>query len=252
MRLKKYTWGYRRACPFVDLPRRVQREIYIRLRWKIRRDTPQYGGRFTSHLVLDDFRPDLFNQDFDFDFLGRKRFTVWHASIITARKAFWDAVSNIALDRAFSMPTREEQEKDKFKFIPIYHDGKKYFKFDIECYKYDKFGGLTLDVYCDKLQEEISRTEPPVIFETFRVIPESRYGAGLSMVVDAEHIDRTVIEQAIDHFYKIGEKDWQAAEPVQREKLPYESEREALAKVNYPSVLFGQAIRKGAWYGKAK
>src|ERR1700690_3498279 len=107
MRLKKYIWGYRRACPFVDLPRRVQRDIYIRLRWKIRRDTPEYGGRFTSHLILDDSRPDLFNLWFDFDFLGLKRFIIWHATIITAQRAFWDAVSDIALARAFSMLTPE-------------------------------------------------------------------------------------------------------------------------------------------------
>ena len=242
MRRQKYTWGYRRASPFVDLPRRVQREIYIRLRWKIRRDTSEYGGRFTSHLVLDDSRPDLFNQDFDFDFLGSKRFTVWHASIITARTAFWDAVSNIAFDRAYSMLTPEEQKEDKIKFIPIYRDGEKCFKLDIEYAKYDKFGGFTLYEYCDKLEGEIARTEPPVIFESFRVIPESRYGMGLSMVVDAERVDRIVIEQAIDHFYEIGEKDWQTTEPIPRERLPYESEAEALKNVDYPAVLLGQAI----------
>ncbi len=209
-----------------------------------------YGGRFTSQCVLDDSRPYLYNQDFDFDFLGSKRFTVWHASIITARKAFWEAVSDSAVKRAVSMLTPEEQKEDRIKYIPIYRDGEKFFKLDIEYAKYDKFDGRTLDAYCDKLQGEISRTEPPVIFETFRIIPDSRYGKGLSIVVDAERIDRAVIEQAIDHFYKIGEKDWQAAEPVPREKLPYESEMEALAKVDYPSVLLGQAIREGVNYGK--
>jgi hypothetical protein len=55
-----------------------------------------------------------------------------------------------------------------------------------------------------------------------------------------------VIEQAIDHFYEIEEKDWQAIESIPRERLPYESEGEALTRIDYPLVLKGQAIRKGA------
>ncbi|MDO9047136.1 MAG: hypothetical protein Q7U66_05275 [Methylobacter sp.] len=47
----------------------------------------EYGGMFTSHLVLDEpGRPDLYSQWFDFYFPGQDRFTVWNAEIVTARK----------------------------------------------------------------------------------------------------------------------------------------------------------------------
>jgi hypothetical protein len=144
------------------------------------------------------------------------------------------------------MLTPKEQGKDRFKFIPDYSGGKKYFRLEIESPTYDKFGGLTFYEFCGRLEAEIARTEPLVIFESFKVIPKSRYGIGLDIIVDAERIDRTVIEQAIDHFYEIEEKDWQAIESIPRERLPYESEGEALTRIDYPLVLLGQAIRKGA------
>ena len=54
--------------------------------------------------------------------------------------------------------------------------------------------------------------------ESFRLDTAYRYGIGLYIVIDAVSINRMVIEQAIGRFYEIGEKEWQAKEPVPREK----------------------------------
>ena len=195
---------------------------------------------------MEEDRPDLYNQWFDFYFLGRDRFTIWNACIYTARLAFWDAVRDLALERALAKLTPEEREEEnKFETVlSCYKDGQRYYTLKKNPVRtYEKLNGLSFKEYWEKLENEIARNEPPVIYESFRLDTSYRYGIGLHIIIDAESINRMVIEQAIDRFYEIGEKEWQEAEPVPRENLPYESERESYAKVDYPSVLLGQKIR---------
>ncbi|WP_074775069.1 hypothetical protein [Nitrosospira multiformis] len=40
--------------PFSELPRSRGRDLYVRLRWKIRRTASYYGGKFTSDVLLDE------------------------------------------------------------------------------------------------------------------------------------------------------------------------------------------------------
>lgn len=48
--------------PFVTLPRHKRSHEDIRLKGKMHRDAAEYGGRFTSRLVLNEpGRPDLYN-----------------------------------------------------------------------------------------------------------------------------------------------------------------------------------------------
>lgn len=99
----------RKSPPFISLPRHKRSDEVIRLKGRIKRDSDQYGGMFTSHLVLDEpGRPDLYNQGFDFYFPGQDRFTFWNAAIVTARKAFWEEVRELAYQRAAAMLTPEE------------------------------------------------------------------------------------------------------------------------------------------------
>jgi hypothetical protein len=160
--------------------------------------------------------------------------------------AFWETVRDLALDRTLAKLTPEEREEgNRFeRVLSGYKDGQRYYTFKKHPVRtYDKLNGLSFEEYWEKLENEIARNEPPVIFESFRLDTSYRYGIGLYITIDAESINRMVIEQAIDRFYEIGEKKWRATNPVPREKLPYESERESYAKVNYPSVLIGQKIR---------
>lgn len=215
------------------LPRRNRRELYIRLRGKILRDAPLYGGLFTSHLELDESRPTLYNQWFDVYFLGSDGHTIWNAAITTATLAFWGAVRHIAYDRTASLLTPEElKTRRNFRYL-----------LQKPYPKYNELGGLTFQEYQEKINREIVRSEPPAVYESFKIDTSYRYGIGLHMVIDAGSIDRVTIEEAIRRFYALGEKDWQSSQPVPRENLPFQSEREALAKVDYPSVLLGQAVR---------
>jgi hypothetical protein len=81
------------------------------------------------------------------------------------------------------------------------------------------------------LTEEIVKHEPPKVFESFTTDHSYRYGIGLNVVIHAEEINRATIEKAIYRFRTIGETDWQAAEPVPRNELPYESANMAIKKL---------------------
>ena len=106
--------------PFSSLPRHKRSDEVIRLKGKMRRDAAEYGGQFTSHLVLNEpGRPDLYNQWFDFYFLGMDRFTIWNAEIVTARQAFWDAAHNVASSRTYAaLGDADLDRESKLKFEP--------------------------------------------------------------------------------------------------------------------------------------
>lgn len=218
---------------FVDLPRHKRGDAVIALKGQMRKYAKDYGGRFTSHLVLDEpDRPDLYNQWFDFYFPGRDKFTIWNASIITAKKDFWAKVSDLAYARASAMLSPQEMAEDsKLDFEPADRSstGKilTYKLRERRTMRFEQFGGLTFMEYWDKLQAEIARNEPPQVFESFKTDRGYRYGIGLHIVVDTQVINRASIEAAMDRFFALGEVDWTASEPVARDRLPAESQREA-------------------------
>ncbi len=147
----------------------------MRLEEQIRRHAGEYGGKFSSHLVLDEpDRPDIFNQQFSFYFLSTDRFTIWNAQIDTARWAFWVDVGNAAYDQTRSMLTMEEAiAESKFDFEPaeVSSSGKvlTYQLVKREPFCYAQFGGLTFDEQWEKLQSEIARNAPPPIHESFKL-----------------------------------------------------------------------------------
>lgn len=226
----------------MTLHRHKRSDEVIRLKGKIRRNAGEYGGRFTSPLVLNEpGRPDLYNQWFDFYFVGKDRFTLWNASIVTARKAFWDEAHNLAHTRVAAMLTPEElAEESKMEFVPAERSSTgKILTYQLAERKkmiFEQFGGLTFREQWKKVESEIVRNEPPSIHESFKLDRAYVYGIGLHIVLDAEIINQASIESAIDRFLAVGESDWQAALPVPRERLPTVSEQEALASINDPSV----------------
>ncbi|PTR14371.1 hypothetical protein C8R31_10643 [Nitrosospira sp. Nsp2] len=236
-----------RFTPFAELPRRKKRDRYVSLRWKIVRDTGTYGGKFTSRLMLDEpGRPQLYMQWFKVYFLGTDGVTIWNALIHTATFEFWSRTSELASDRALSLLSREQQNQEgrpEFEG-PFMRDGKMYYTLAKRTPQtYDCFGGLTLREYQKKTELEITENEPPPIYESFKLDPLYEYGIGLHAVVEAEEINREVIERTIDRFLEVGETDWQSTHPVPREALPVVSLEAALAKVEYPGVLLGLAER---------
>jgi hypothetical protein len=133
-----------------------------------------------------------------------------------ARLAFWDAVTDLALDRTLDKLTPEEREEENKleRVLSHYKNGQRYYTLKENPERtYDKLNGLSLREYWEKLENEIARNEPLVIYESFRLDTSYRYGIGLYIVIDAGCINRMVIEQAIDRFYEIGEK-------IGRQRIP--------------------------------
>lgn len=236
-----------RFTPFVKLSRGRQRDLYVSLRWKIKRDTDIYGGKFTSHLVLNEpDRPMLYNQWFSCCFLGSDGITIWNAMIVTAADEFLEEVGTLASDRVISLLTKEQIGKEYGLHWepPFYKNGQKYYRMvEREEQKYDCFGGLTRRAYKEKIEHEIIKTAPPVIYESFSIDRNYRYGTGLRAIVLADEINGDVIETTIERFRQAGEKSWQCQHPVSRDTLPVETKNALLSKVKYQSSLLGLAHR---------
>jgi hypothetical protein len=116
--------------PFAELPRRHRRNLYVSLRWTIKQEADKYGGKFTTHLMLDEpGRPRLYKQSFDVLFLGNDGVTIWNATIRTATDAFWSKTSQLASDRAFSLLSEEQQKQEGLEWEGPFRniDGEKYF-----------------------------------------------------------------------------------------------------------------------------
>ncbi|MGC4252406.1 MAG: hypothetical protein QM605_13345 [Sphingobium sp.] len=225
--------------PYSELSPRRRRDAFIRLRGKILGNTPTFGGKFTSHQILDEpERPALFNQWFDFLFLGMDGRTIWNAEIITARRHFWDKVGSIAWDHATALMSEDERAAEfKLEFEPIAYRGLKMYQLKPrERRTYEAFGELTFEEYEEQVAAGIIRNEPPPVHESFRTDREYAYGIGLYLVVDAEEIDREVVEATITRFQEQGEADWTAPKPVARERLPYDTENAALAALRSEST----------------
>ena len=163
-------------------------------------------------------------------------------------RAFWDAAHGMAFERAYGALTPEEQAiESRLEFEPAERSrtGKilTYKLVDREPVRYAQFDGLTFSEQLEKLEVEIIRDEPPAIHESFKLDRDYAYGIGLHIVRDVETINQAAIESAIDRFLAVGETDWRSAEPVPRERLPVVSEREALAVIDYPSVMLGKPVR---------
>ncbi|MBB6193343.1 hypothetical protein FHS51_003599 [Sphingobium wenxiniae] len=229
----------RKYTPYCELSPRRRRDAFIRLRGRVLADTPTFGGQFTSHQILDEpGRPVLFNQWFDFLFLGMDGRTIWNAEIITARRHFWDKVETLAWDRATALMSEEEQAAEfKLEFEPVGHRRLTMYRLKPrERRIYEAFGGLTFEEYKEQVEADIIHDEPPPVHESFRTDREYRYGIGLYIVVNAEEIDHEVVETAIARFRDQGETDWTAPGPIPRERLPYETEDATLAVLRAEST----------------
>lgn len=201
--------------PFSELSRRLRRDLYVRLRWKITRTASYYGGKFTSDVLLDEpGKPGLYKQWIDCLFLGGDGLTIWNATIVTATQQFWDETRLLAEERVSSLLINE-QEEDGLKWEgPFLANGQKYFRMvERQPRVYACLGGLTRREYEEQCEREIIENEPPVIHESFTIEPGHRYGIGLHAVIQADEINREVIERTIERFREVGEKNWQSSIP---------------------------------------
>lgn len=222
--------------PFVTRSNRERVSAVIKLRNKLRMRKHIFGGRFIgdSDIVNPD-RPVLYQQEAFVYFPGTDKRVLWNAYIITARKAFWDKVGSMAFDRTRAMLPKEEKERDIFSdFEPVSFNAwgqATAYRLRERDESFEELGGMTQLEYEAKLEKEIIASEPPEIYESFSIDRGYEYGIGLKVVVDAEQINRETVEMVIDRFLAAGEADWRSEAAVPREKLPLETEMEALMTI---------------------
>jgi len=204
---EKYYW---------QLPRRKQRDNFIKFRNNIRKLSLIYGGQFiSSHYLYESAQSPKDNQWAwtDIYFLGSDKVTVWNATILTAADAFWSDVESIAIHKLHELLSSDEIDEE-FKRLNRFELRNK------PVTKFEKLCGLGLMEYLDKTEEKIILYDPPLIFELFLTDRTYYDGIGLKMIVNVSEINRSTIEDAIHRFRQIGETDWKASEPVARNQLP--------------------------------
>lgn len=215
----------KRYRPFSSLSLSKRSDFGFKLSRKIARDRPIYGGHFTSnYLLIEPESPSICNQWFDFLFIGAHKYDVWSASIVTAKSKFWGMVETSASNEAYDLLALGPGERLK---------GRK---------KYPQLGNLKFSEYTEKREREIIATDPPDIFEYFQLKRSYVYGIGLEIVVAAETLSYPLIDQVIDRFLTLGQKNWQSDKPVPRHLLPFETNFEAIS-TSGPLLFFGLPIR---------
>ncbi len=236
--------SFEKHTPFIHLPRHKRRDMYVRLRWRIRCTAYLFGGQFISRLnICRQGTSSVYNHVANFSFCGSDELTVWNAKIMTTANAFWRTVEKIAQQRAWEMLTPEEREREAGLDVkPVWRRINNDFDLlPFEELHYDKFGGLTLWEYEDQLANEIIRNEPPEIFESFVTDNSSHSGVALQAVVRVDEINIKTIEQTIERFRSIGETDWRAEKLVPRAELPTEHRKDISLLLNsiYNDLSFG-------------
>ena len=233
----------KKFTPFSKLSRHKKRDLYVRLRQKIKRTAKDYGQNFTSHLVLNEpDRPSIFNQWFDFYFLGLDGVTIWNAVVYTASEAYWNAIKDLAFEESYRIcPENEDDTGLDTLFIPVYDKvtGKKLHYIMREPAVKPALNDRTrfqfVEDYGSKLIHEDTGDTAPV-FESFTVDTGYRYGIGLLVVVDAPEINAEVIEAMIAKFRSTGEQNWKKTPPVDRSRLPADTFK-TLAKKQVKNTL---------------
>jgi hypothetical protein len=191
---------------------------------------PDSGCRESKCPKVDACTPEepLCGSWLDFDFLGKRIFDVYIATLRTANTAFFDEIEKMASNRAWAMLTPEEQRYeavDSHEFIPCAWDRNgKVTRYSLEFKPdvlYPQFGGLSIYDYERQLEREIMNNEPPEVYECFDLDYSYPYGFGLHITLDVKTITIPVVERAIDRFFELDLKPWRAEKPIPREKLPY-------------------------------
>lgn len=210
--------------PFSKLSRHKQRDLYIRLRWKIQQSKNRYSKEFLSTIVLDEpNRPALFNQYATFYFLSLDGHTIWNTYLFSANREYWNSIDEIASQKASELrPERDSSFKNWL--IPIYDaNGKKDGYVMREQEPHPEFGNKTRrqfqEEYAAKLIHEDTGNTAPV-YEEFRIERGFEYGVGLYITIDAPTINVETIETAIARFRALGEKSWKSSTPIPHANLP--------------------------------
>ncbi len=200
--------------PLTSLSRRKRRAKALRVKNLIYRERGRLGGIFFDECDQDVALASGHWTWSDILFLSHDPALFWNAEIVTANVAFADAVEDIAFNEALSkLDAAEKDDLMHVDFIPdVSSQGKTWLRNPPR--NYPQFDGLTFNDFVDKRALEIARDNPPAIYCGYRILPGYAFGVGLQMVVDADRLNRAVIETAIADFRARGERHWMSDVPA--------------------------------------
>lgn len=198
----------RKHTPFTSLSRRKRRAKTLHIKNLIYRERDTQGGIFYDECDQDVALASGRWTWSDIIFLSHDRAIFWNAEIITANLAFADAVEDIAFNEALSkLDTAEKDRMMHRDFTPdVSGNNKTWLR--KPALKYSQFDDLTFSGFVDKRALEIAQDNPPAIYCGYRILPGYASGVGLQMIVEAEKLNRAVIETAIADFRARGELNW--------------------------------------------
>jgi hypothetical protein len=212
--------------PFRELPRKRQRDNYIRLK-------NQLALGVDSHLFTTPYDVN-YNQNsqwFDFKFLGRIRRVPYTATMVTTNHKFWDDVQSIAYDNTINALTPESRlarDRESFdnSFEPIVEkNGKvKWYEWKPRTSTYPEFGGLTFNQYWHEEEQRVVDTSKPIIHESIKLDYGYHTGIGVHFVVNEPKITVQTMNYWIRRFYELGERNWTNLDAVPSHSLPTLSE----------------------------
>jgi len=198
----------RKHTSFISLSRRKRRAKALQIKNLIYRERHSLGGIFYDECDQDLALASGNWTWSDIVFLSHDPAIFWNAEIITANLAFADAVEHIAFNEALSkLDAAEKEYLMHFDFIPaVSSKGKTLLR--NPRLNYPQLNDLTFNNFVDKRALEIARDNPPAIYCGDRILPGYACGVGLQIIVEADKLNRAVIETAIADFRARGERNW--------------------------------------------
>jgi hypothetical protein len=213
--------------PFSALSRHKQRDAFIKLRGRINRTKRTYGPNFTSDLVLNEpGRHAVFNDWFQFYFLGLDGHTIWNTYLFTAGHDYWEKISSLAYDEADRLNPKDGSVERSIKdwLIPVYDSaGRKTHSVMRESKPVAALGGVTRREFLSDCAARLIKADTgsaAQVFEGFDIQRNYEYGIGVRAVMDVPEINREAIETMIAKFRAMGEQSWKSKIPVSRDRLP--------------------------------
>ncbi|EKN5095830.1 hypothetical protein AAY84_13935 [Serratia marcescens] len=208
----------RAHTPFTSLSRRKRRAAALKIKTLIYHERDVWGGIFYDEC---DHGQSVASGNWiwsDIVFLGHDPAVFWNAEIIIANVAFADAVEEAAFDEAMSrLDTADQYQATHFNSSPnVDTNGKIISRTWLHKpeLKYPQLDGMTFSNFVDKRAQAIARDNPPQVYLGYRILQGYAAGTGLRMIVEADVLNRSVIEAAISDFRARGECNWVSDVPA--------------------------------------
>jgi hypothetical protein len=189
---------------FIDLSRSKRCDKVIKIKNRIAKQAPIYGGLFSTDFICEQF--SLGNEKeskncawFDCYCLSKRDKSIFYnVEIITSGLEYEDIVMELVyrsidetLKAANIQIPSSLKEASTFFVTPLDIFDKRTYREQLQC-----------------LVKSFIEKDHIKVYESFKLDFTYRFGIGLYIVVDAESLTKDLINSSIKKFYDLGEIDW--------------------------------------------